>query len=1027
MSLIAIISALLRVVALGWAAVGLWRLRDWHMAPLVLLLAVSLVPVALGGGEPFVLSGAGVASGIAALSLSAATLVAVILFSRALKERRVLQREAALLEQVFHHSPEAIALLDREDRVLRGNAEFIRLFGYSADETRGKPVGDLIVPPEGSSDGALLKRALEVGETVSEDSVRQRKDGTQLPVSITRTPIEANGGEIAAFGIYRDTSSHKHTENALRKSEEKSHTILDHIDDGYYELDASGKLIALNSALCKILGYAPEELLGMDGRKYLDAENAGKLNELFEWIGHGGAPTGAVDWEIIRKDGARRFVEGSVSPIRSGDGELEGFRGILRDVSERKAADDVMRRQWGAIEASMDGMAIVDGGGRVEYANDAIVRIYGYGSAASLLGKSWKMFYSGDDLTRVDEEILPTVQDTGHWRGEVYGTRQDGTTFPQEISLTRLKDGGLTVVVRDITQRHVNEKALRDSQERYALAARGANDGLWDWNLRTGNIYYSSRWKAMIGYAGDEIGAAPDDWFSRVHPDDIEILQAKISAHVGGASEHFESEHRLRHKDGRYRWLLCRGSALKDQNDVVYRIAGSLSDITDRKQIEERLRHDAFHDALTGLSNRALLIDRLSHALSRVNRRGDYIFAVLFLDLDRFKMINDSLGHTLGDQLLVTIARRLRECVRPDDTVARLGGDEFVVLLDGVQDVEEASTIADRIQESLQSPISLGDHEVVTSASIGIAASSRKYERPEHILRDADLAMYRAKALGKSRQEIFDGDMQHHVLFRLELENDLRGALDRGELSVYYQPIVSISDGSIVAFEALVRWRHPERGMIPPVIFVPIAEETGLVIPIGDWILETACHQMKKWLPNLPADRLVSMHVNLSGRQFRHPDLVENVRATLDRVGLEPNRLGLEITESVVMDNAASAAEMLEQLRSVGVQLQIDDFGTGYSSLSYLHRFPIDTLKIDRSFIRDMLSDPKNVEIVRSIAALAHELGMQVIAEGVETGDQLAKLRELGCERAQGHFFCEAVPPDSPSLFPVDDIVSHIA
>ena len=918
-------------------------------------------------------------------------------------------------------------MLDREDRVLRGNAEFIRLFGCSADETCEEPVGNLIAPPEGGWDGALPKRALEVGETVTEDSVRQRKDGTQLPVSITRTSIEANGGEIVAFGIYRDLSSHKHTENALRKSEEKSHTILDHIDDGYYELDASGKLIALNRALCKILGYAPEELLGMDGRKYLDAENAGKLNELFEWIDRGGAPTGAVDWEIIRKDGVRRFVEGSVSPIRTSDGELEGFRGIVRDVSERRAADDVMRRQWGAIEASMDGMAIVDGGGRVEYANDAIVSIYGYSSAASLLGKSWKMFYSGDDLTRVDEEILPTVQETGHWRGEVYGTRQDGTTFPQEISLTQLKDGGLTVVVRDITQRHLDEKALRDSQERYALAVRGANDGLWDWNLRTGNIYYSSRWKALIGYADDELGAAPDEWLSRVHPDDIEILQAKISAHVGGASEHFESEHRLRHKDGQYRWLLCRGSALKDQNDVVYRIAGSLSDITDRKQIEERLRHDAFHDALTGLSNRALLIDRLSHALTRVNRRGDYIFAVLFLDLDRFKMINDSLGHTLGDQLLVTVARRLRECVRPDDTVARLGGDEFVVLLDGVQDVEEASTIADRIQKSLMSPISLGDHEVVTSASIGIAASSRKYEHPEQILRDADLAMYRAKTLGKSRQEIFDGDMQHHMLLRFELESDLRGALDRGELSVYYQPIISISDGSVVAFEALVRWSHPERGMVPPSIFVPIAEETGLVLPIGDWILETACRQMKEWLPNLPADRLVSVHVNLSGRQFRHPDLVENVRATLERVGLEPRRLGLEITESVVMDNAASAAERLEQLRSVGVQLQIDDFGTGYSSLSYLHRFPIDTLKIDRSFIRDMLSDRKNIEIVRSITALAHELGMRVIAEGVETADQLAQLRKLGCERAQGHFFCEAVPPNSPSLFPMDDMASHIA
>ncbi len=341
--------------------------------------------------------------------------------------------------------------------------------------------------------------------------------------------------------------------------------------------------------------------------------------------------------------------------------------------------------------------------------------------------------------------------------------------------------------------------------------------------------------------------------------------------------------------------------------------------------------------------------------------------------------------------------------------------------------MEEATTIADRIHESLRNPVRLGEHEVVTSASIGIAASSRKYERPEQVLRDADLAMYRAKTRGKSRHEIFDGDMHHHMLARLELESDLRGALDRNELSLYYQPIVSLDDGSIVAFEALLRWEHPERGMISPSIFVPIAEETGMVVPIGYWTLETACRQMTEWEALLPTDRTVSMHVNLSGRQFRQPDLVDQVRAVLNRTGLEPNRLGLEISESVVMENAAAAAEMLEQLRSIGVQLQIDDFGTGYSSLSYLHRFPIDTLKIDRSFIRQMLSDKRNAEIVRSIVALAHELGMQVIAEGVETPEHLAKLRALGCERAQGHFFCEAVPPDSPGLFPSDTPVSRPA
>ncbi len=682
-STIATISDLLRAVALGWAVFGFWRHRDLWLASVVGLLAISLVPAVIGVADGGSLS---VGRLVAELSLSAGALVAVIFIVRTVDAHQKLKREASLVEQVFDHSPDAIALLDREDRVLRGNAEFIRMFGYSAEEVRGKSVQDLIVPPDRTLDVELLRKTVAAGETATSESVRRRKDGTQLSVSVTRAPIRAEGWEIAAFGIYRDISARKSAEKALRMSEEKSHAILDHIDDGYYELDAAGRLVALNQALCKILGHAPGDLLGMDGRKYLDAENAGKLNELFDWISQGGAPSGAVDWQIIRQDGMRRWVEGSVSPIRDSDGIIQGFRGILRDVSERKAADEVMRRQWGAIEASMDGMAIVDQAGRVEYANDAIVAIYGHSSPSSLLGKNWKMFYTGDDLARIEEDILPTVQAASQWRGEAYGTRQDGTTFPQEISLTKLEDGGLTIIVRDITQRRLSEKALRDSEERYALAARGANDGLWDWNFRTGDIYYSSRWKAMLGYEEGEIGSSSDEWLSRVHPDDIEILQAKISAHVGGASEHFESEHRLRHKDGDYRWFLCRGSALKDEIGAGYRIAGSLSDITDRKHVEERLHYEAFHDVLTGLPNRALLIDRLGHALNRVTRRGDYLFAVLFLDLDRFKIINDSIGHALGDELLVAISRRLRECVRPDDTVARLGGDEFVVLLDGVRD-----------------------------------------------------------------------------------------------------------------------------------------------------------------------------------------------------------------------------------------------------------------------------------------------------------------------------------------------------
>jgi diguanylate cyclase (GGDEF)-like protein/PAS domain S-box-containing protein len=843
---------------------------------------------------------------------------------------------------------------------------------------------------------------------------------TSLTISLLSV-ILAAGWSAWAWSRVRKA---RRTERVLRDSEEKYRAILDNIDDGYYELDATNRLVALNQALCKILGYAPGELLGMDGRKYLDAENAGKLNRLFDWISSGGAPSGTVDWEVICKDGRRRAVEGSVSPVRNGEGEIAGFRGILRDVSERKASEDVMRRQWAAIETSMDGMAIIDEDGLFEYVNDAIALMHGHTSRAALLGQPWKVLYAGDELSRVGSEIIPALNRSGRWHGETIGTRLDGTTFPQEVSVDRLGDGGLTIVVRDVTERYESGRALRESEERYALAARGANDGLWDWNLQTGEMYYSPRWKAMLGYADDEVGTSPEEWLSRVHPDDIEILQAKIAAHHAGANPQFESEHRLRHQDGRYRWVLCRGSSLKDDTGAVHRMAGSLSDTTDRKHIEQRLHHDAFHDALTGLPNRSLFLDRLGHALTRVNRRGDYIFAVLFLDLDRFKVVNDSLGHALGDELLVAIAHRLEDCVRPDDTVARLGGDEFVILLDGVQDVDEATTIADRIHEALAIPVRLADHEVVTSASIGIAASSRMYERPDQVLRDADLAMYRAKTLGKSRHEVFDSEMHRHMLVRLELETELRTVVERDELKVHYQPIVSLDDGGIVAFEALVRWEHPERGLIMPDVFMPIAEETGLVVPIGQWVLEEACRQMQEWLPSLPSDRLVCMQVNLSGRQFRQRDLVDRVRATLERTGLDPHRLGLEIGESAVMDNAAAAADMLEHLRSLNVRLQIDDFGTGYSSLSYLHRFPIDMLKIDRSFVRTMGGDGTSMEIVRSFITLAHELGMEVIAEGVETADEVTRLRELGCQHAQGFYFCKAVPPDSTKLFQADGLVS---
>ena len=431
--------------------------------------------------------------------------------------------------------------------------------------------------------------------------------------------------------------------------------------------------------------------------------------------------------------------------------------------------------------------------------------------------------------------------------------------------------------------------------------------------------------------------------------------------------------------------------------------------ITALKQAEEKLIHDAFHDALTGLPNRILFMERLERALKHTKRRADYSFAVLFLDLDRFKLVNDSLGHTIGDQLLVALADRLKKCLRSGDTFARLGGDEFTILLDDIEGMDDVTYIVDRIHKEMTLPFNLSGYEVITSASIGIALNANSYELPEEILRDADTAMYRAKALGKARSEVFGKDMHTLAVARLQLEMDLRRAIERQEFRLHYQPIIFLETGKIHGFEALVRWQHPDRGLIHPTEFIPVAEETGLIVPIGQWVLREACHQMHIWQEQSSNNFSLTISVNLSRKQFTQSNLVEQIEQILQETKLDPRNLSLEITESIVMENAEAATSMLLHLGALGMQLHMDDFGTGYSSLSYLHRFPINTLKIDRSFISRIGNDAENLEIVQAIMTLAHSLGMKVTAEGVETAEQLAQLRVLKCEYVQGYFFSKPV------------------
>lgn len=563
----------------------------------------------------------------------------------------------------------------------------------------------------------------------------------------------------------------------------------------------------------------------------------------------------------------------------------------------------------------------------------------------------------------------------------------------------------LARAIRYAVERQRAEEALRASEERYALAVSGANDGLWDWDLVRETVYFSPRWKAILGYRDGEVGGQPNEWLDRVHPDDLERLRGALSEHLEGRTPHFECEHRVLTRSGEVLWVLTRGLAVRDPAGAAYRLAGSLTDITARKLAEEQLLHDAFHDALTGLANRALCLDRLEHTLRQYRRDPEKVFGVLFFDLDRFKTINDSLGHSVGDQLLVEVARRLQRFLRPGDTVARLGGDEFAVILTDIDGVADASHVAERIHELLGQVFTIGEHEVYTSASIGIAMVSEKYERPEELLRDADLAMYRAKQGGAGCCEVFDSNMYESAVALLKLETDLRRAVEREEFMVHYQPIVAVDDGRILGFEALVRWRHPERGLVLPDQFIPAAEETGLVVPLGWWVLRTACRQAREWQQMFPVDPPLSISVNISGKLFLTPNMSGRLLEILEESRLPPDSLRLEITESAIMDHRDAAVAELTRLRAAGVKLHIDDFGTGYSSLTYLQRFSYDSLKIDRSFVSGMRQEEEGTELVRAIIALGKMLNMNVIAEGVETPEQYRWLLAMECPEAQGFWF----------------------
>jgi len=937
--------------------------------------------------------------------------------SRRLREitRRGVGRGSGLVQEmryrtVIEQSPMAMHVFAPDGTSLLANGAWNELWNLGEGET-----------PEGTN--VFVDEQLRAAGLVTyvEDSINGLRPITTPPLFYDPTrsgrkgrarwlqasvyPAQDEGGRLLETTlVIEDVTERKEAEQKLWESEERLRILTEAAFEGI-AINENGKILDANRAYADMFGYEVPEVRGMPVLELHPPQTRDKV-----WQKISSGYDEPYETKGLRKDGTTFDVEIRGKTILYEDRFVRVT--AIRDITERKRAEEKLKeseeRYRAVMEQSTESIWLFDPNTKqVLEPNTSFQRLLGY-TAEELRNMTNYDFVAHSDED-IDETVRQKVRKEDSSPRERKYRRKDGTLLDVEVNGTLISYQGKEVVcsvARDLTERKETEARLRESEERFRSAFEDAPVGAAIVDLDRRYLQVNRALCEMLGYSEEELVGKTSPEVT--HPEDLKASADRARRVLEEGDGNYVLEKRYVHADGHVVWALSGISLVRDAHGNPDHFVSLFQDVTERKALEERLEHQAFHDSLTSLANRGLFMDRLEHALARLDRGREPI-AVLFMDLDNFKVVNDSLGHEVGDKLLGEVAGRLKECVRPEDTAARFGGDEFVILLEGIADLGGATRVADRITDALTAPFDFEGREIFISTSIGIVLADEAPDEPGDLLRKADLALYRAKEKGRDRYEVFDVSMGTMALERLEMESALRRALERGEFRIYYQPKISVSDGRIVSLEALIRWEHPERGLLEPGEFLPVAEETGLIVQIGEWVLDEVCRQGWEWQQRFSEPSPPRVCANVSPRQFLQTDFIDKVIETLRSSGLRAQGLSLEIAEGILMDEPESNIEKLTMLNDLGIHIVIDDFGTAYSSLAHLKNFPLNILKIDRSLTVKLGEEPEDEAIVSAMINLAQALGWVVTAQGVENEEQLALLRKMGCDIVQGYYFTRPV------------------